>query len=224
MRISKATPEGIRYSCINYHYAKAVPTVKQGFNVWNDNNEWCGVILYGTGANMNIASPYDKWQGQVLELVRVALNGKQGHGNTSMAVAMTLKAMKKMFPWVDLIVSYADADQEHIGTLYQATNWIYTGLMNEGGRGAFIIHGKKMHPKTVYSKGWKESVLWLRENVDPEATEFITKGKHKYLYPMTKEMRKRIQVLSEPYLKKNNEGDNDDKETGEKNPEVRSEG
>jgi len=32
--------------------------------------------------------------------------------------------------------------------------------------------------------------------------EFITKGKHKYLYPMNKNMRKRIQILSVPYPKK----------------------
>ena len=203
MRISKATPEGIRYSCINFHYAKKVPSVKQGFNVWNDDGEWCGVICYGVGANPHIASPYDKWQGQVLELLRVALNGKQGHGNTSTAVALTIKAMKKMYPYVDLLVSYADMDQEHFGTLYQATNWIYTGLKNADTAGsAFIIFGKKMHSRSVAHKGWKQSYLWLKENVDPNAEEFITKGKHKYLYPMTKDMRKRIQILSEPYPKK----------------------
>ena len=55
---------------------------------------------------------------------------------------------------------------------------------------------------TSISKGWKQSVLWLRENVDPDAHEFITKGKHKYLYPMTKQMRKRVQILSVPYPKR----------------------
>lgn len=202
MRISKATPDAVRYACLNFHYAKAVPVCQYGYNIWNDNGEWCGVIIYGGGANMNIASPYDKWQGQVVELERVALNGKQGHGKTSTAVAMTLKAIHKEAPWIDLVVSYADLDQGHKGVLYQATNWVYSGLFNVNQRGAFIIHGKKVHPKTVYSKGWKESVLWLRENVDANASEFITQGKHKYLYPMTKAMRKRIQILSVPYPRK----------------------
>lgn len=130
---------------------------------------------------------------------RVALNGKQGHGNTSKAVAMTLKALKKRRPWLDLVVSYADIDQNHKGTLYQATNWVYTGIKNADSRGAFIVHGKKMHPKSCHSKGWKQSLLWIRENVDPDAEEFITKGKHKYLYPMNKATRKRIEILREDY-------------------------
>ena len=152
MRISKATPEATRYACKNFHYAKAVPVCQYVYNVWNDEDEWCGVIVYGGGANMHIAQPYNKWQGQVVELERVALNGKQGHGKTSEAVAMTMRALKKEAPWVDLLVSYADLDQEHIGILYQATNWIYTGLCNADTVGAFIVHGKKMHPKTIYSR------------------------------------------------------------------------
>lgn len=205
MRISKSTPDAARYACLHFHYAKAVPVCQYVYNVWNDEDEWCGVIIYGGGATPHIASPYDKWQGQVVELERVALNGKQGHGKTSTAVSQTLKALAKEAPWVDLVVSYADMDQQHFGVLYQATNWIYTGLTNANTRGAFIVHGKKMHPKTIHSKGWKQSVLWLRENVDENASEFITQGKHKYLYPLTKQMRKRIEVLSVPYPKKDGE-------------------
>ena len=202
MRISKGTYTAAKYACEHYHYSKATPVTQFVYNIWNDEDEWCGVVIYGAGANHNIASPYDKLQGQVVELERVALNGKQGHGRTSECVAKTLDALKKEAPYIDMVVSYADLDQNHFGTLYQATNWIYTGLTNAGNRGAFIIKGKKMHQKTVYSKGWKDSVLWLRENVDPYASEFITKGKHKYLYPMTKRMRKRLLLLSVPYPKK----------------------
>ena len=202
MKITKGTYKGAEYACLTFHYAHAVPTCQHIYNVWNDQDEWCGVIIYGSGATPHIADCFDKWHGQVLELVRVALNGKQGHGNTSTAVAMTLKAIKREAPWVDLIVSYADIDQDHVGTLYQATNWIYTGVKNADSRGAFIVFGKKTHPKSIYSKGWKQSLLWLRENVDPNAEEFITKGKHKYLYPMTKEMRERVKILEVPYPKK----------------------
>lgn len=202
MRISKGTYEGAKYACRHFHYSKSVPVTQYIYNIWNDKDEWCGVIIYGSGANPSIAEVYDKWAGQVIELERVALNGKQGHGTTSTAVSLSLKMLKKEAPWVDLIVSYADLDQNHMGILYQATNWIYTGLANADTLGAFIVRGQKMHPKSVHSKGWKQSLLWLRENVDPKAQEFITKGKHKYLMPMTKEMRKRIEILKQEYPKK----------------------
>lgn len=202
MRLTVASQKAIQYACIKFHYAKCVPVVGIGFNVYNDNDEWCGVIIYGYGATCHIAMPFNKWQGQVMELVRVALNGKQGHGKTSKALSLSLKLLPKYFPAVDVVVSYADLDQNHNGTLYQCTNWIYTGLTNANQRGAFIIKGKKMHPKSVYSRKWKQSLLWLRENIDPNAQEFITKGKHKYVYPIDKNMRKRLELLSVPYPKK----------------------
>ena len=90
MRISKASSLAAQYACKHFHYSHSVPMTLYRYNVWNDDGEWCGVIIYGLGANVNIAATYDKWQGQVYELERVALNGKQGHGKTSQAVAMTL--------------------------------------------------------------------------------------------------------------------------------------
>lgn len=77
MKITKATRKASEYACKLFHYSRTLPIVKESYNVFNDNDEWCGVIIYGPGANKHIASPYQKWQGQVLELVRVALNGKQ---------------------------------------------------------------------------------------------------------------------------------------------------
>ena len=148
MRLTYATPKAIDYACKHFHYAKAVPVNPIGYNVYNDADEWCGVILYGTGATPHIASPYGLKQGQVLELVRVALNGKQSC--TSQAVAMSLKQLHKDCPLCRLVVSYADCDQSHLGTIYQATNWIYTGLSDRGDT-YFLINGKKTHRKSVYS-------------------------------------------------------------------------
>ena len=199
MRLTIASPLAIRWACKKFHYAKRVPIVLIAFNVYNNKNEWCGVICYGSGANANIAKPYDKWQGQVVELVRVALNGKQEQ--TSKAVALSLKLLHKYCPMVDLVVSYADKDQEHFGTIYQATNWIYTGETTEGRCLAYIIRGRKVHNRSVKGKGWKANLLWLRENVDENAEEFITKGKRKYLYCFDDKLKKRIEILKQDYPK-----------------------
>lgn len=196
--LTLANYNAVKYACMNYHYAKRVPISAVAFNVYED-GEWCGVIVYGYGANPHIAAIYDKWPGQVLELVRVALNGKQKI--TSECVALSLKELKKYCPLVDLVVSYADVDQGHVGTIYQATNWIYVGLMNEGTRSDFIIKEKSMHPRSVGAKGWKVSLEWIRTNIDKNATQNITKGKHKYIYPMNKKMRKKVKDLAQEYPK-----------------------
>ena len=77
MRLEKASYKAIKYACMKFHYAKSVPVNVFGYSVFNDKNEWCGVILYGTGANNNISKQYNLKQGNVIELVRMALNGKQ---------------------------------------------------------------------------------------------------------------------------------------------------
>lgn len=199
IELKLANPKAIKYACLNFHYAKCVPSVSYGFNVY-ENGEWCGVILFGLGATKNIASPFGLNQGEVLELVRVALNGKQTA--TSQCVAAALKKLHQSNPLCKIVVSYADLDQEHAGTIYQATNWIYLGRMNEGNRGAFIINGKKTHPRTIGSMGGVQSIKWVRENLDANATEFITKGKHKYIFVFDKRLRKEYLKQHQPYPKK----------------------
>ena len=131
MRLRKATPKEIDFACKRFHYAKSVPAAhKYDYSIFNDNGEWCGVILYSYGSSPQIGMQYGLFAGEVLELIRVALNGKQTH--TSQAVAMTLKRLHKDAPNVRLVVSFADQEQGHLGTIYQASNWMYTG--SRGGR------------------------------------------------------------------------------------------
>lgn len=198
--LKRATPAAIRYACLHFHYAKAVPSVIYAYNVYNEQNEWCGCILYSQGANNNIASGVNMKTGEVCELVRVALNGKQPC--TSECVAASIRQLHKDAPQIKIIVSYADIDQNHIGTIYQATNWIYLGDMNVNSIGAFIVHGKKTHPRSLASKGYVQSLKWLQENVDPNAKPFYTKGKRKYIFVFDKKLRQEWQKKALPYPKK----------------------
>ena len=199
VELRNATHKAIEYACKNYHYSKCSPSVSYGYNVY-ENGEWCGVILFGVGATPNIGKPFGLIQGEILELVRVALNGKQK--TTSECVSKALHQLHKDAPTVKMVVSYADKDQNHVGTIYQATNWIYLGTMNEGQRSAFIIHGKKTHPRTIGSLGGVQSLEWVKTHLDKNAKEYITKGKEKYVYCFDKRMRKRLMQESQPYPKK----------------------
>lgn len=199
MIVCKGTRKDAVVACTEYHYSKTTPVSKYYFNAYNEKGEWCGVILFGTGATPNIGKQYGLWQGEIVELVRVALNGKQEQ--TSRCVAAALKELHRINPLVKMVVSYADCDQNHVGTIYQATNWLYVGCVNANTKSAFIINGKKMHPRSCYQRGWKQSLPWLIENVDPKAAAFVTKGKHKYLYCFDKKIRKKVQPLVKPYPK-----------------------
>lgn len=198
MRLEKASGPAIRYACINFHYSKKVPQIRLGYSVFNDANEWCGVVLFSNGANPRIAQEFGLVQGQVVELVRMALNGKQAF--TSQVLAMALKQIKKDAPALKMIVSYADRNQEHIGTIYQATNWYYIGeYANERG---IMLNGKMIHRRSIGKKYGKSGIEFLRKNVDPNAEVIKGLCKIKYVFPIDKKMIPLVKSLAKPYPKK----------------------
>ena len=198
MRLRHATPQEIRYACLNFHYAKAVPACKWSYSVFTDDGKWCGVIVYSSGASPQIGKPYGLFQGEVLELVRVALNGRQKA--TSEAVSASLRMVRKDARNVKMIVSYADTEQGHLGTIYQATNWKYVGVSK--GHAYYVVNGKRLHSKTVTAKGWRQSEKWLRENVDKSAKVVRGGDKHKYLFIFDKKLQRRLEGSFLPYPKR----------------------
>ena len=189
MRLEKASTKAIKYAIMNYHYSKSVPMVQCAYSVFNDNDEWCGVICYAIGANNNIAKPYSLKQGEVIELVRVALNGKQSH--TSKAVSISLKLLEKSSPLVRLVVSYADTEQNHVGILYQSMNWYYTDYITSG-MDKCVMDGKAVHKKTINSRFGTTAGLVIVKSLP----------KHKYIYPLDKSLIPMCKRLSKPYPKK----------------------
>lgn len=191
MRIARANSKAIEYACKNFHYSKSVPAVQWAYNVYNDNDEWCGVIVYGGGANNNLAKSFGMNSGEVLELERVALNGKQEQ--TSKAVAMTLKQLHKDNPICRMIVSYSDHRQKHLGTIYQATNWIYLGVTITSDT-QYFYKGKWTHERSINARLDRDrlkKILPKREN----------SNKFKYVFVFDKRERKKYLALAQPYPK-----------------------
>ena len=191
MRLTKANSKAINYACKNFHYSKSVPTIQYAYNVYNDKNEWCGVIIYDGGANNNLAKSFNLNNGEVLELERVALNGKQEQ--TSKAVALSLKLLHKENPIVKILVSYADHRQKHVGTIYKATNWIYLGISKTSDT-QYFYKGKWTHERTINSKNNKEylkKTLLKRQN----------SNKFKYIYCFDKELKQKYEGIKKEYPK-----------------------
>jgi hypothetical protein len=220
LKLDWCSYEAAKYAVEHWHYSRRMPKSKLNtVGVWEDGN-FIGAVIFGYGATPNIYKPYNLTQQDVCELVRVALTN---HINqVSRIAAIALKMLKKKNPQLRLIVSYADKDMNHDGGIYKAGGWIYTGLMNDGNRSAFIIKGEKVHPRTIGSAGGVQSLSWVRANMDAGATEFVTQGKHKYLFPLDSAMRQQIEPLRKPYPKRDRgETDNapqSNEETGGASP------
>lgn len=197
LKIAACTYQAAKYACLNYHYSKAVPAGKLiKYGVW-ENDMFIGAVLFGRGATLQIGDPYNLTQHQICELVRVALNQHEHH--VTEIISKCLKKLHQDNPSLELVVSYADKNQDHLGTIYQAGNWIYEGYRKV--RPSIIIHGKKIHARTVYTKYGHNGIEWLKKNVDVNAHYAPDKGRYKYIYPLTKRARKKYAHLHKPYPK-----------------------
>lgn len=188
-----------RHAVMRWHYSRAMPAFKLvRIGVWEE-GRFVGAILYGVGANRHIARPFNLKDTEVCELVRVALAPGRRYP-TSKCVAVSLKMLKRQSPGLKLVVSYADAGQGHVGTIYQATNWIFLGAATQP---YLEVKGKVVHPRTLYDRYGPggQSVPWLRENVDPNAQRVTMPAKLKYVWPFDRELRQRLEAVAVPYVK-----------------------
>ena len=195
--VAPCSLEAAKFACMNFHYAKSMPPgklVKHG--VW-ENDKFVGAILYGDSPNPNMAKPYNLDYTEICELRRVAI---YSHENpVTKIVSKSLKLLHKQNPGLKLVISYADPNHNHLGIIYQAGNWIYEGQIRY--RYNYLINGKVLHGKTVKDKYGACNLEYLRKNVDPGAKHVKTKGKFKYIYPLTKSIRKKFENLHKPYPK-----------------------
>ena len=192
-----ATHAAAKYACENWHYSGCLPMgklVKVG--AWED-GKFIGVVIFGRGATPNLGKPYGLDQTECVELVRIAL---RDHATpVSKIAAIAIRMLKKSNPNVRLIVSFADRSQGHHGGIYQAGNWVYNG---EGQPATFyMIKGKLTHPRSIGAKGLPQNIKGARQ-LDRSAEAIEVPGKHRYLMPMDKQMRKRVQSISKPYPKR----------------------
>jgi hypothetical protein len=200
LKIDWASHDAAKYACVNWHYSKCLPVGKLvKIGAW-ENGKFIGCIIFGRGANKNMPKPYGLNQDECVELVRVAFTKHETP--LSKIIMISIRFLKKSNPGIRLVVSYADIDSNHHGGIYQATNWIYEGLFGKDSVSAFIINGKKTHRKSIDSIGVKQSIAEVRRCLDPNAVEFRTKGKHKYLMPLDNEMTAKIALLHKPYPKR----------------------
>lgn len=179
--------EAAKYAVMTWHYSQAMPAAKLAkFGVWED-GVFVGAIIYGRGATPKAFEQFQCDQTTACELVRVAL-GKH-RTPVSRIVAITVRMLKKAFPRIEIVTSYADPVQNHTGGIYQAMNWLYLGTTVS--TPVYVINGERLHGRSVHTKyGTKKPYQHCR---------VFEPGKHKYVLPLTDEMRSRLAPLARPY-------------------------
>jgi hypothetical protein len=206
MKLEKASHKAIKYACLNFHYSKAVPYAAVGYSVFNNKKEWCGVVVFNRG-NINAGKTYNCKIGEVSELIRVALNGKQEI--TSKAVSLAIKLFKKDNPLCKLLISYADTGQDHKGIIYQAMNWYYEGEIKPTRPKFKDKKGNIIHSRVAAKLKMSKAI----QSYDDIYERVQNTNKHRYTYPLDKSLLPLCKSLSKPYPKKAQEVNEDKRDT-----------
>jgi len=110
----------------NRHYLKRAASASFCFGLF-DQMSLIGVAIYGKPASpslcVGICGPDESEK--VIELTRLWVEDETPKNTESFFIAQTLSLLPSEY---DIVVSYAEISAGHSGTIYQATNWIYTGL------------------------------------------------------------------------------------------------
>ena len=112
---------------LNIHYARRVPSISYAYGLFID-GKLVGCVTYGSPASPSICKGVagEEHRKDVLELNRLVITDSSKN-NASFLVGNSLKLLPKN----KYIVSYADYEGwGHIGYVYQATNFLFTGLTN----------------------------------------------------------------------------------------------
>lgn len=144
-----------------------------------------GVVAYGTPCASSLRQGvcgYDE-RLNVIELMRLWTTDDSPRNMESFLIGNTIPKVDK-----EIIVSYADPSVGHVGYVYQATNWIYTGVSNKTDE--WILDGESKHSHTITDRFSLEEINQLQEEgrLKMEKSEM---GKHRYIYFNCNKRRKR---------------------------------
>jgi hypothetical protein len=197
LRLGWCSHEAAGFACRAWHYSRCLPAGKLvKIGAW-ENGRFVGVVIFGRGNTPNIGRAFGLRQADVCELTRVALGPHQTA--TSRVVAVALRLLRCQSPGLKLVVSYADPAHHHVGTIYQASGWLYLGPT---GRECLVrVFGRVMHPRSVGARYGHRGVTWLRQHVDPDTERLVVPPKFKYVYPLDRALRTQLVSRVKPYPK-----------------------
>lgn len=173
------------------HYSGRTPPISRAFG-WFDNEELKAVCTFGKPASpaLCVGICGKEYSHNVFELNRLCRT-EDLNAPLSQFVSGCLKRLKSL-NWI--IVSYSDTQMNHHGYIYQATNFIYTGMTK---------------PRTdMYTPNGKHSRHYKVE--DQKGIRRVRSAKHRYVYFCTSDKKlKRAWVNAlnypiQPYPKGNN--------------------
>lgn len=186
-----------------YHYLHSMPGgTKLAFGAILG-GRLLGTIIFGAGPANAYRLVAGTTPDDCLTLSRLWLSDELPANSESRIMGISIRAIKKN-TGVKFLVTYADPSQGHVGTIYQATGWTYTGL-SEAMPMFDLGDGRIRHSRSL-SHAFGTHSLKHFEKSGLKVTVVPQPRKHRYIYFLDKGYEDNLTVPVLPYPKQTDEG------------------
>lgn len=129
MKVLPIKFQEVREWLTHKHYARRTASVSYAFGLF-DGGILKGVCTFGVPASPHLCIGIcgEEYRGRVIEFNRLCIEEPHSSNEASKMVSSAIRQL----PPPMILVSYADTGMGHVGYIYQATNWLYTGLTDAG--------------------------------------------------------------------------------------------
>jgi len=184
---------------VRNHYSHTLPGgTKMCFGIMR-NGKLLGAMVFGVGPFygyklVNGASPDD-----VVTLTRLWMSDELPRNSESKVLGLALQSLRKDTS-LKFVIAYSDPTFGHLGTIYQATNWLYSGLSSATPL-YDIGDGMLHHSRSLAHELGSHSIRYLTSQ-GVNARIVPQQAKHRYIYFLDQSYRPRLAVPVLPYPRK----------------------
>ena len=176
-------------------------------NALGDSEKLIGCLVYGFPVGARAATSISELltKDNVLELTRLYCDDGYGANIESYAIGQSFKWFRENDKAIKVLISYADNGQEHLGGIYQATNWIYQGLNTDIAlMPNYGISLQKdpydwIHSRTVFSMWGSGNLEHLRREIGKQGYKQFWRReeppKHRYVQIITGDKKEKKAIL-----------------------------
>ena len=190
-----------------HHYLRSLPGGTQLAFGTLVGGRLLGAVTLGVGPFRAPSLVSGATVGDCLTLTRLWLSDELPPNSESRVIGIVLRELRR-HTTIRFLLTYADPARGHLGTIYQATNWLYTGL-SEPTPLYDLGDGHPRHSRSLAHVYGSRSVRHFASyGVD---VSLVPQGpKHRYLYFLDRSWRPRLLVPVLPYPKKEIKNDGND--------------
>ena len=199
LRIIPISREDAKKVIVRHHYSHTLPGgTKMCFGIMR-NGKLLGVMVFGVGPFYGYKLVMGATPEDVVTLTRLWLSDELPKNSESKVLGIALRSLRKETS-LKFVIAYSDPAFGHLGIIYQATNWLYTGFST-----AMPLYdigdGTLHHSRSLAQRLGSHSIRYLTQQ-GINAQIVPQQAKHRYIYFLDESWSSRLTVPILLYPKK----------------------